>query len=401
MERFCGKFNSPQKNQEVIIRSAITLKLLTYSETGAVIAAATTSIPEEIGSPRTWDYRSRWVRDASLAADALKKIGRGYESKKLMEFIINRALADDFIQIMYGIEGETRLPERELPHLAGFMDTKPVRVGNAAYRQVQYDIYGEILDLLYLYFVYYELEHRMTRQYWRFVRYVVNQIRFNWERKDSSIWEFRELDNHYVYSKFMCYIGVDRAVKMAQHFKQNEELTEWTALRDEIKKEILEKGFNKELNSFSQAYGSKDLDASLLHMTYHEFLDKKDPRLVGTVTAIYDTLRQDCFVQRYTIADDFGKSNSAFTICSFWLVDALVYIGQIDKAVAIYNALVQKSNHLGLFSEDIDLKTGALLGNFPQSYTHVALINSSILLSEWSAKRRKLGQKLWRSRALS
>lgn len=392
-ERFVSTLILPEQNKEIIIRSAITLKLLTYSETGAIIAAPTTSISEQVGTVRTFDYRYCWVRDAVFSADALKKIGRNYEARRLLQFIIDQVIKNDYIQIMYGIHGETKLEERELSHLAGFRNSKPVRIGNAAYKQLQFDIYGEILDLIYLYFVYYELEKKMTHRYWRFVCYVVNQIKFNWERKDSSIWEFRERDNHYTYSKFMCGIGMDRAIKLAQHFHKESNLQEWIELREEIKEDILKNGYHQEIKAFTMYYGGKELDASLLHMAYHEFLEPADPRLRQTVLAVYHTLRKGCLVQRYQGEDDFGKSTSAFTICSFWLIDALCYIGEVKKARQIYEGAVKLSNHLGLFSEDIDLATHQQRGNFPQSYTHTAVINSSLLLSEWSVKRKKMSVK--------
>lgn len=389
-EKWCGNLVLPEENRDIIIRSAITLKLLTYSGTGAIIAAPTTSIPEQAGTDRTFDYRFCWVRDAAFCVDALKKIGRDYEPKKLMDFILDRVLRDDHIQPIYGIKGETKLKERELNHLSGFMGSRPVRVGNAAYNQIQHDIYGAIIDIIYLYFVYYEYEKRMTKKYWKFLRYVVNQIRFNWERKDSSIWEYRNLDDHYTYSKLMCYIGVDRAIKVAQHFGRDDFVNQWLELRDEIRDDILRNGYSTGANAFTIAYGRKELDASLLLMAYHEFLPPDDPRLINTVKSVYNELRSDYMVQRYTIRDDFGKSTSAFTICTFWLIDALCYIGEIEKAREIFSKITAKSNHLGLFSEDIDMASGKLLGNFPQGYTHIALINTSILLSEWSSKRKKI-----------
>lgn len=388
-EKFVSTLTVPKRNKEIIIRSAITLKLLTYSETGAIVAAPTTSIPEQAGTARTFDYRYCWIRDAVFCAGALKKIGRSYEARRLLQFIINRVLEDDYIQVMYGIHGETRLREQELPHLAGFKNSRPVRIGNAAYKQLQHDIYGEVLDLIYLYFVDYKLEKKMTFRYWRFVRYLANQIKFNWERKDSGIWEFRDKDNHYTYSKFMCYVGMDRAIKLAQHFHKESSLKEWIELREEIKEDILRNGYNSEINAFTMYYGGKELDASILHMIYHEFLEPFDPRIKNTIKAVYSALRKGCLVQRYQAKDDFGISTSAFTICSFWLVDALYYIGEVKKARQIYSKITKLANHLGLFSEDIDLATYKQLGNFPQSYTHIALINSSLLLSGWSAKRKK------------
>jgi GH15 family glucan-1,4-alpha-glucosidase len=387
---WCGTLILPEENREMIIRSAITLKLLTYSATGAIIAAPTTSITEEVGTDRTFDYRICFVRDAAFCVDALKKIGRDYEPKSLMGFILNRILSDDHIQPLYGINGETKLTERELNHLSGFMDSGPVRVGNAAYKQRQNDIYGEIIDILYLYFVYYEYEKEMSKKYWRFLRYVVNQIKFNWHRKDSSIWEYRDLEDHYTYSKFMCYVGVDRAMKIAQHFDRDELVNEWLPLKDEIVEDFLKHGYDKELNSFTIAYGKKHLDSSHLLMAYHEFLGRDEPRLVNTIKAIYRNLRKGYMVQRYTMEDDFGKSGIALTICTFWLIDALYYIGEEKKARQLFRKIVKKANHLGLFSESLDTKTGRMLGNFPQGYTHIGLINTSILLSEWSSKRKKI-----------
>ncbi len=395
---WCKSLVLPEANREIIIRSAITLKLLTYSRTGAIVAAPTTSLPEVLGSDRTFDYRYCWVRDAALCVDALKKIGRNYEPKKLLSFVINRALEDDYIQIMYGLEGETKLKEYELGHLSGFKNSRPVRVGNAAYSQLQHDIYGEILDIMYLYFVYYEFEKKISRKYWRFIKYIVNQIRFHWDKPDSGIWEFRNKYAHYTHSKMMCFLGVDRAIKIARHFSREGFVNSWSPLREEIREDILQNGYNQEIGAFTMSYGSKELDASLLQMAYHEFLEPNDPRLVGTVRAIERELRQDYLVQRYKAEDDFGKSSSAFTICSFWLIEALFYIGEVERARELFEKIMQKGNHLGLFSEDLDIKSGKLLGNFPQGYTHTAIINTAVLLSEWSAKRKKLEQNNWGKR---
>jgi alpha,alpha-trehalase len=389
-ENWSNNLILPEFNKEIITRSALCLKLLTYSESGAIIAAATTSIPEEIKSKRTWDYRFCWVRDSTMTADALNKIGRSHEAKKLIEFIMNRVIKDDHLQIMYGINGETKLEEKKLNHLSGFLGSKPVRIGNAAFNQNQNDIYGEIIDLLYLYYVYYELEKKMTKKHLNFLKFLVNQIKFNWYKKDQGIWEFRGLKKHYTFSKMMCYIGVDRAIKIAQHFKHDEFANDWIILLEEIREEIFKKGYNKNVESFTLFYGSKSLDASLLLMAYHEFLNKSDQRLINTIKNIYNELRNGDLVKRYDIKDDFGKTKSSFTICSFWLVEALIYIGEKSKAKRLFESLLKKSNHLGLFSEDIDIKTKKLIGNFPQAYTHIAIINCSILLSEWSTKRKKI-----------
>jgi len=291
---------------------------------------------------------------------------------------------------MYGIEGETKLTEKTLTHLNGFKNTKPVRIGNAAYDQIQHDIYGEIIDLMYLYFVYHQYG-KPTKKHWRLLKYTIKQIKKHWQEIDSGIWEFRGLHQHYTFSKFMCYIGVDRAIRMAELY--NKEFKGWDDLKEEIFLDIIKNGYHKKEKAFTIYYGSKELDASLLLMAYHEFLPKDNPLLINTIKRIDKELKNNYLVQRYKMTDEMGKSKSAFTICAFWLVDALHYIGEKEKAEKIFNKLIKNSNHLGLFSEDIDLKTKKLIGNFPQAYTHIALINSAILLSEWGAKRKKIDWK--------
>mgnify|MGYP006283403621 CR=1 FL=1 len=389
-EKWSGSLVTPKRYRGLIIRSALVLKLMTYSDTGAIIAAPTTSIPEELGSTRCFDYRLCWVRDGAYTVDALNKIGREHEAKRFIDFIMDKMYRDDHIQILYGIHGETDLKERTLPHLEGFMGSKPVRIGNAAYNQRQNDVYGEMLDIMYLYLVYYEIEKKITYKQWRFIRWLVNQIKFKWSRKDAGIWEFRGGDQHFVYSKLMCYIGVDRAVKIALNHNKDKYADEWASLREDIKNDLIKNGYDDELKSFVMHYGSKELDASILHMAYHEFLGPNDPLIINSVRAIHKNLRKGELVQRYKIEDDFGVSRSSFTLCSFWMIDALVYIGEVEKAQEMFQKLISHSNHLGLFSEDIDIKSKKLIGNFPQAYAHVAIINTSILLSEWSAKRKKI-----------
>ncbi|RMF54698.1 glycoside hydrolase family 15 protein [Candidatus Woesearchaeota archaeon] len=393
-EKWVSTLITPKKYRELIIRSALTLKLLTFSETGAIIAAATTSIPEQVGTNRTFDYRFCWIRDAAFVADTFKKIGRNHEAKRALTFILNNTYKKKRqVRTLYGIHGEIIHGEWELKHLKGYKNSRPVRIGNHAAITRQNDLFGEIIDIIYLYYVYYEYEDKMTNGMWAFLKFLVNKIRVYWNLKDKSIWEFRGLNEHFVYSKLMCFVGVDRAIKIAQKYGQEKLVHKWLPLRDKIYADIITRGWNSEKRAFTMYYGSNILDASILLMLYHEFLDYKDPRIISTVQAIYNELRTGYLTQRYKMKDDFGVSKSAFAICSFWLVDALYLIGEKEKAVKMFDRLCGLGNHLGLFSEAIDIKTKKLVGNFPQAYTHLAIINSAILLSEWSAKRTKIDWK--------
>jgi GH15 family glucan-1,4-alpha-glucosidase len=265
-----------------------------------------------------------------------------------------------------------------------------VKTGNVAYSQKQNDIFGSIIDIIYLYYIYYEYEKEMKPRFWRLLKYLVWEIKAHWNETDKGIWEFRGEPMHFTYSKMMCYVGMDRAVRIANYYGRENLASRWARLMDKIKEDILKNGWNEKAKAFTMFYGSEELDASALKMAYHEFLPPDDPRLISTVKQIYKKLRKGALVQRYKIVDDFGKSNSAFIICSFWMIDALYYIGEKKKAEQMFSRLLKYSNQLGLFSEDIDTRTGKLAGNFPQGYTHLALINSAILLSEWSSKRKKL-----------
>ena len=389
-KRWVGSLNLPIQNSEVIIRSAITLKLLTYSKTGAIVAAPTTSIPEEVGSPRTWDYRFCWVRDAAFTVSAFKKIGRDYEAKKLMEFMFTHSIGNrKRLQLMYGIRGETKLTEKFLKHLDGFRGTKPVRVGNAAYNQKQNDIYGSLVDLIYMYYVFYNYSDKLKKSHWDFLKYLVSEIESNWKLPDHGIWEFRGQKKHFTYSKLMCFVGIDYAVKTAEYFGRVSFASKWSVLRDKIKKDILAKGWNEKVEGFTMFYGSDDFDASILKMSYHDFLSHDDPKLVSTILNINKALRSGPLVHRYKIKDDFGESSSTFSICSFWLVDALYKVGKEEDARSMYNSLRRCSNPLGLYAEDLTVDTKENIGNFPQAYTHIALIASSLLLSEWNTHRMK------------
>jgi len=392
-----GSLVLPEKN-DLVIRSALVLKLLTFSETGAVIAAPTTSIPEISGTSQTWDFRYCWIRDSSFVVRTLKKLGRGYEARKLLEFMIGLFVGKrERLQLMYGIRGEKDLEEKELSHLAGFKGWGPVRIGNKAYEQVQYDIYGELIEILYLYFVFYKYKERMAGKYWRLLIKLVSAIKRDWKKKDQGIWELRERKEHFTFSKLSCWMGMDKAVKIAEYFGKDELVNKWQPLREGIKEDILKKAWDDKVGAFTMFYGSGNLDASLLLMCYYDFLERDDPRLVGMVEKINKVLRKGARVQRYELKGDVGKRGVEFGasifICSFWLVDALYVIGKEKEARKLFDKILSYGNHLGLFSEDIDLKTGKLMGNFPQAYTHLALIDSVLLLKGWGLERQvKVGK---------
>jgi GH15 family glucan-1,4-alpha-glucosidase len=243
---------------------------------------------------------------------------------------------------------------------------------------------------MYLYYVYYQYERNIPKKYWDFLKYLVKQIEKNWREKDAGIWEFRGKKKKFTYSKLMCYVGISRAIKIAQHFEKNKYAERLVKLKDQIKDDILKNAWNDEERSFTISYGKKELDAATLMMSYHDFLEDDDPRMVSTVKKIKEKLCKDYLVKRYEIEDDFGKSNTAFTICTFWLIDALYNIGEKKEARKMYKKICERANKFGLFSEGIDIHSKQHRGNFPQAYTHIAMINTSILLSEWSSKRKKL-----------
>ncbi len=390
-KKWVASLDTPERYKKEIIRSAITLKLLTMSETGAIMAAATTSLPEQIGHERNWDYRFCWVRDAAYTVDALNKIGRSFEAKRLMEFIFEHSIEKKLhLQIMYGLHGETELTEEILPHLSGYKNSAPVRIGNAAYDQQQHDIYGNIIDIMYIYFVFQQVEKKLSKRYINYLSKLVREIKKHWKTKDNGIWEFRGSKEHFTYSKLMCYVGIDRAIRIADYCNLTSKSHAWCKLRDEIRHDILTNAWSDEAKAFTMYYGGEELDAAVLLMCYHEFLPPDDPRLISTVKQIKKTLANGPLVHRYNAKDDFGKSTSAFTICSFWLIDALHYIGKHKEAKKYFEQMLTYANNSGLFSEDLTMKGKHLLGNFPQAYTHIAIINTAILLSEWSTKRKKL-----------
>lgn len=371
------------KYQNEIMRSALALKLLTYDKSGAVLAAATTSLPETIGEERNWDYRFCWIRDSSMVISTLTKLGHLNTVKRFVNFILDIIPEkDEKIQIMYGIDRQKELTEEVLSHLSGYENSYPVRIGNAAYTQKQNDIYGVLMDVILQHFQVFETTLGIGENLWTVTRSIVHTVEKNWRKPDKGIWEIRTEEKHFTFSKVLCWVAIDRAVAVAKFIHKKKYVEEWQKIADEIKADIHANAWDEETQSFTQFYGSKDQDAANLLMEAYGFIDGKDEKYVLTVKAIERELSQDGLMYRYKNKDDFGIPSSSFTICTFWFINALNAIGETRKAKKLFDQLLGYSNHLGLFSEDIDFKTKRLLGNFPQAYSHLALIDTAINLSK-------------------
>jgi GH15 family glucan-1,4-alpha-glucosidase len=366
----------------LLTRSALVLKLLTHRDSGAIAAAATTSLPERIGGVRNWDYRYTWIRDASLTAQALISLGHAREALEFLLWVerVSEARArDDWqLQIMYGMHGESDLAETVLEHLEGYCGSRPVRIGNAAATQVQLDVYGELLGSAY------ELVRRgieLDAPLKRFLAQVADRAVTHWREPDYGIWEMRRDPLHFVYSKVMVWVALDRAVHLARRGTIHGDVATWRRERDAIRAEVLARGFDARIGSFVQAYDSDALDAANLLLPIYEFLPFDDSRVRGTIDRTLERLTENDLVYRYHADDGLPGGEGAFGLCTFWLADSLALSGRLDEAWRIFDGIARRANHVGLFAEQFDPHSGAFLGNFPQAFTHIGFINSALYLA--------------------
>jgi len=361
-----------------VVRSLITLKLLTFGPTGGIVAAPTTSLPEAIGGQRNWDYRYCWIRDAALTLYALLSAGYRDEAEAWRQWLL-RAVAGDprQLQIMYGIAGERWLPEYELPWLPGYENSRPVRVGNAAAGQMQLDVYGELIDTLHAARA---ADLQAHAEAWSLQKALLEHLETVWREKDQGMWEVRGEPRAFTHSRLMCWTAFDRSVASAERFGLDGPVDRWRRIRAEIHADICEHGFNEELNSFVQYYGGTTLDAGLLLMPQLGFLPPHDSRVKGTIAAIEKHLMRDGFVQRYSVEatdDGVGGKEGAFLACSYWLADAYILSGRLEDGRRLFKRLLGLANDLGLLAEEYDPDSRRLTGNFPQAFSHIGLINTA------------------------
>lgn len=389
-------FDSGQEAwREAVMRSLITLKLLIFQPTGGIVAAPTTSLPEAIGGHRNWDYRYCWLRDSALTLYALLNAGYREEAAAWRQWLLRAAAGHpEQLHIMYGVAGERWLPENDVPWLPGYEASLPVRVGNEAVGQVQLDVYGELMDALH---TAREADLSPLDEAWRMQKVLLAHLEGIWDRPDQGIWEVRGGPRHFTHSRLMCWVAFDRAINSCEHFGLVGPVERWRTIRDTIHADICENGYDARRNAFVQHYGGEALDAALLLIPQVGFLPADDPRVVGTVAAIERELLRDGFVRRYAteeVEDGVGGEEGAFLACSFWLADAYVMLGRIEEAADLFERLLSLRNDLGLLAEEYDPVHRRLVGNFPQGFSHIGLVNTAYNLIDVHGPARQRSERV-------